>query len=67
MAVVDAFQHWVYTQTPRLPPTRPQCDATWSKLWQRFMVGVDWSGLEQALVTGWQRKLHIFQIAVLLH
>jgi oligoendopeptidase F len=25
------------------------------------MRGVDWSGLEQQAMTGWQRKLHIFQ------
>ena len=25
------------------------------------MPGVDWSGLEDELATGWQRKLHIFQ------
>ena len=36
-----------------------QCDATWSKLWDRFMPGVDWSGLEDIKVTGWHRKLHI--------
>jgi oligoendopeptidase F len=26
------------------------------------MLGVDWSGLDDVLVTGWQRKLHIFQV-----
>jgi oligoendopeptidase F len=26
------------------------------------MRGVDWSGLEDEMATGWQRKLHIFQI-----
>jgi oligoendopeptidase F len=31
----------------------------WAELWQRFMPGVDWSGLEQEMMTGWQRKLHI--------
>ena len=59
MAVVDAFQHWVY-ENPQKACDTGQCDATWSKLWDRFMPGVDWSGLEDAKVTGWQRKLHIF-------
>jgi oligoendopeptidase F len=26
------------------------------------MVGVDWSGLDDLLVTGWQRKQHIFEV-----
>jgi oligoendopeptidase F len=61
MAVVDAFQHWVYENqaTARDPAN---CDARWAELWGRFMLGVDWSGLEQEMVTGWQRKLHIHQV-----
>jgi len=58
MAVVDAFQHWVY-EHPDAAADPANCDARWQALWQRFMIGVDWSGLEEALVTGWQRKLHI--------
>jgi oligoendopeptidase F len=26
------------------------------------MIGVDWSGLDNQMVTGWQRKLHIFEV-----
>jgi oligoendopeptidase F len=58
MAVVDAFQHWVY-ENPAKASDSAQCDACWGSLWQRFMQGVDWGGLEDARVTGWQRKLHI--------
>ena len=58
MAVVDAFQHWAY-ENPGKASDPGQCDATWSKLWKRFMPGVDWSGLEDFEATGWQRKLHI--------
>lgn len=61
MAVVDAFQHWVY-ENPALALDPAQCDARWAALWQRFMPGVDWSGLEQEMMTGWQRKLHISQV-----
>ena len=61
MAVVDAFQHWVY-QHPQAARQPDNCDAAWSDLWDRLMVGVDWSGLEAEKVTGWHRKLHIFQI-----
>ena len=60
MAVVDAFQHWVYEN--HAAATDPSnCDAQWGELWKRFMPGVDWDGLEQEMVTGWQRKLHIPQ------
>ena len=58
MAVVDGFQQWAYTH-PAEAVQAEACDATWSALWKRFMPGVDWSGLEDALATGWQRKLHI--------
>jgi oligoendopeptidase F len=58
MAVVDAFQHWVY-QYPEAAQVAENCDAHWSELWDRFMPGVDWSGLEAEKVTGWQRKPHI--------
>jgi oligoendopeptidase F len=61
MAVVDAFQHWVYTHLDEAQDT-DACDATWRGLWLRFMPGVDWSGLEAELVTGWHRKLHIFRV-----
>jgi oligoendopeptidase F len=58
MAVVDAFQHWVYTHAQdALDPTA--CDACWLRLSERFMPGVDWSGLQPELETGWHRKLHI--------
>ena len=60
MAVVDAFQHWVYeNHTAATDPAN--CDARWNELWQRFMPGVDWCGLEEMAVTGWQRKQHILQ------
>jgi oligoendopeptidase F len=60
-AVVDAFQHWVYTN-PEAAKDAANCDTTWSKLWDRFMPGVDWSGFEEARATGWHRKLHIFTV-----
>lgn len=60
MAVVDAFQHWVY-ENPAKAMDPANCDARWTALWQRFMPGVDWSGLEPEMMTGWQRKLHIHQ------
>lgn len=61
MAVVDAFQHWVYTHHDAAADPA-NCDAKWAELWGRFMPGVDWSGLEEELKTGWHRKLHIHQV-----
>ncbi|MFN2105957.1 MAG: M3 family oligoendopeptidase [Candidatus Promineifilaceae bacterium] len=61
MAVVDAFQHWVYTN-PASAADPANCDETWKELWERFMPGVDYNGLEDELETGWHRKLHIFHV-----
>jgi oligoendopeptidase F len=59
MAVVDAFQHWVYTN-PDKAMVPENCDVRWSELWDRFMPGIDYRGLEEVKATGWHRKLHIF-------
>jgi oligoendopeptidase F len=60
MAVVDAFQHWVYLH-PEQAADAANCDATWDGLWRRFMPDVvDWQGLEDVRMTGWHRKPHIF-------
>ena len=61
MAVVDAFQHWVYTHNEEATDAA-NCDAAWSAQWKRFMRGVDWAGLEQERMTGWHRKLHIHEV-----
>lgn len=59
MAVVDAFQHWVYTH-PEAALEPANCDAAWDAQWQRFIPDMDWSGYEEARMTGWHRKPHIF-------
>ena len=59
MAVVDAFQHWVYVDAPE-NVAAADLDAKWSELWNRFMVGIDYAGLQTEKETGWHRKLHIF-------
>jgi oligoendopeptidase F len=61
MAVVDAFQHWVYANHAEAS-VPANCDAKWSELWDRFMPGIDYSGLDDIKATGWHRKLHIFQL-----
>ena len=59
MAVVDAFQHWVYTH-PQQAAEASQCDAAWTKLYDRFIPDIDWSGHEDSREAGWHRKPHIF-------
>ncbi len=61
MAVVDAFQHWAYTHADAAA-NPDNCDQEWTELYQCYMQGVDWSGLNEAMVTGWQRTLHIFEV-----
>ena len=61
MAVVDAFQHWVYTH-PDEAAESAACDKAWNDLWQRFMPDIDWTGFEEMRISGWHRKLHIFTV-----
>lgn len=60
MAVVDAFQHWVYAHV-ELATDAARCDDRWRALWARYIPAIDWSGLGAEIETGWHRKLHIFQ------
>ena len=60
MAVVDGFQHWVYAEAPA-SVSAADLDQKWDALWERFLPGVDWSGLEAERMTGWHRKLHLYQ------
>jgi oligoendopeptidase F len=60
IALVDAYQHWVYTHIEEaLDPEA--CDEQWTALWTRFMPGVDYSGLESGILARWRRQSHIFQ------
>ena len=60
MAIVDAFQHWVY-ENPDEGSDARACDEKWGELEKRFRPYIDWSGYEDVMVTGWQRKDHIHQ------
>ncbi|MDP4827406.1 MAG: M3 family oligoendopeptidase [Flavobacteriales bacterium] len=60
IAMVDAFQHWVYTNPTH---TRDERTAAWHALEKRFGVDlVDWSGFEDGRDSRWQRQLHIFEV-----
>ena len=63
MAVVDAFQHWVYTN-PEEAMEPVNCDNEWSNLWKRFQTfeDLDSSEFEDVIATGWHNKLHIYHV-----
>ncbi len=54
IALVDAFQHWLYAEAPPDVDTAA-LDRKWAELSTRFIPGVDWSGLERELGSGWQQ------------
>lgn len=58
MAIVDAFQHWVY-ENPQKSADPANCDTCWAALEDRFRPHLDWNGYEEVKKTGWQRKDHI--------
>ena len=59
MSLVDTFQHWVY-ENPRKSADAWKCEEIWAELWDRFMVGIDYSGFEDVKKTYWHRQGHIF-------
>jgi oligoendopeptidase F len=61
MAIVDAFQHWVY-ENPAEGKNPTACDSKWAELEDRFRPYINWTGYEDVKMTGWHRKPHIHQI-----
>ncbi len=60
VAVVDAFQHWIYTH-----PNHDSAERTvaWKAIFTRFGANfVDWTDHEEALESLWQKQLHIFEV-----
>jgi oligoendopeptidase F len=57
MAVVDGFQHWLYTHPGH---TRAERKAAYLQLMNRFGGDVDYSGFEEVRAHSWHRQLHIF-------
>ena len=57
MAVVDGFQHWIYTHPGH---TRAERKAAYLRLMDRFSGDVDYSGFEKVRAHSWHRQLHIF-------
>ncbi|MCK4258001.1 MAG: M3 family oligoendopeptidase [Halanaerobiales bacterium] len=57
--VVDAFQHWIYTNPDHTPEERLEY---FTDLSERFNTGVDWTGLGKEQKISWMRQLHIFEV-----
>lgn len=60
VAVVDQFQHWIYTNPEH---TTEQRRTAWKEIFEPFGNNfTDWSGYEEALGNLWQKQLHIFEV-----
>lgn len=57
MAIVDAFQHWIYTHPGH---SRDERSAAWLELMARYEGLVDWTGLAAERASWWHKQLHIF-------
>ena len=60
IALVDSFQHWIY-ENPLRGADPKKCDAKWKKVFERFIPGVDYEGIEKYLPTHWHHQSHILQ------
>ena len=59
MAIIDQFQHWLYTHHDH---TRDERKAQWLSLLDRFGGLPDWTGYEAGRQSSWQRQLHLFHV-----
>lgn len=60
VAVVDQFQHWIYTNPEH---TNEQRTTAWKEIFDRFGHNfVDWSDFPEAQGNLWQKQLHIFEV-----
>ncbi|MGV3507979.1 MAG: M3 family oligoendopeptidase [Sphingobacteriaceae bacterium] len=60
VAVVDQFQHWIYTNPEH---TTEQRRTAWKEIIEPFGNNfTNWGGYEEALENLWQKQLHIFEV-----
>jgi len=60
VAVVDQFQHWIYTNPEHTDAERTDA---WIQIYEPFGAGfADWSGHKNAEANLWQKQLHIFEV-----
>ncbi len=60
VAVIDQFQHWIYTNPEHTAADREE---TFKQIYERFGAGfVDWDGFEEQFGNVWQKQLHLFEV-----
>ncbi|MGZ3944194.1 MAG: M3 family oligoendopeptidase [Mucilaginibacter sp.] len=60
VAVVDQFQHWIYTNPDH---NNEQRTDAWLEIYEPFGEGfADWSDHKEAEANLWQKQLHIFEV-----
>jgi oligoendopeptidase F len=60
VAVVDQFQHWIYTNPDHTDTDRR---TAWVEIFEPFGANfADWSEHPEALANLWQKQLHIFEV-----
>ncbi len=60
VAVIDQFQHWIYTNPEHTTEDRTEA---WKKIFEPFGNNfTDWTDHDDALGNLWQKQLHIFEV-----
>jgi oligoendopeptidase F len=60
IAIIDKFQHWIYTNPTHTAAERKKY---WIELSDEFGTGmVDWIGFEHFRTISWQKQLHLFEV-----
>ena len=60
VAVIDQFQHWIYTNPGHNAAER---ETAFKQIYSRFGAGfTDWEGLDASYGNLWQKQLHLFEV-----
>lgn len=60
VAVVDRFQHWIYTHPEHSTEERNEA---WKGIFEQFGANfIDWTTHQEAELHLWQKQLHIFEV-----
>lgn len=61
IAIIDKFQHWIYTNPGHTQQERKE---TWLATYKEFHATdpTDWNGLEEGLAYMWHKQLHLFEV-----
>jgi oligoendopeptidase F len=60
VAVIDQFQHWIYTNPSHNAADREEA---FKQIYNTFGAGfANWEGLDQEIGNLWQKQLHVFEL-----